>query len=226
MIDNGKLHGEILKHIIKFGYAPDCEEISRIFGCDRDVTVKSLISLQENHGVVLHPNEVKIWVIHPFSLAPTNFVVRSKRGIWWGNCAWCSLGAAAILNEDVRITTNIGAHEQQVVLTISNGKLANDDLYVHFPISMKKAWDNVIFTCSNMLIFRNEMQIDEWTKRHNIPKGDVQPIQKIWNFSKVWYGNHLNPDWKKWTTKEAKEIFEKYELKGNTWDLDVSGARF
>lgn len=226
MIDNGRLHSEILKHIIKFGYAPDCEEISRIFECNQDVTVKSLISLQEYHGVVLHPNEVKIWVIHPFSLAPTNFVIKSKSGIWWGNCAWCSLGAAAILNEDVTITTNIGAYDEQVVLTINDGKLANDDLYIHFPISMKNAWNNVIFTCSNMLVFRNEIQINEWTKRHNIPKGDIQPIQNIWNFSKVWYGKHLNYDWKKWTTKEAKELFEKFELKGNTWDLDISGTRF
>ena len=51
---------------------------------------------QEYHGVVLHSNEPKIWVLHPFSLAPTNFYVKSEKGEWWGNCAWCSPWSGSI----------------------------------------------------------------------------------------------------------------------------------
>jgi len=54
----------------------------------------------------------------------------------------------------------------------------------------------------------------------------VQLIEKIWEFSKIWYGNHLNPEWKKWTTQEAKEIFKKFEFKGSTWEIPVSDSRF
>lgn len=226
MIDHGKLHSEILKYIIKYGFAPTVSAISELFTCSDEETKRSLVSLQEYHGVVLHPNEVKIWVIHPFSLAPTLFTVKSPRGIWWGNCAWCSLGVAALLNEDVTIITNSGGHDDQIIMNIRDGKIEQKDLYIHFPIKMKNAWDNVIYTCSNMLVFRNESEIDAWSQRHDIPKGDIQPVEKIWEFSKVWYGNHLNPDWKKWTTKEAKEIFMKYELTGEIWDLEESAARF
>jgi hypothetical protein len=49
-----------------------------------------------------------------------------------------------------------------------------------------------------------------------IPKGDVQPISKIWEFSKEWYGNHLNPNWQKWTSEEAAQIFEKFGLVSET----------
>ena len=91
---------------------------------------------------------------------------------------------------------------------------------------MKHAWDNVMYTCSNMLVFENEGQVDSWAKRHNIPKGDIQPIEKIWNFSKKWYGNHLNPKWTKWTVEDAKRIFRKYELKGKIWNLSESKERF
>ena len=91
---------------------------------------------------------------------------------------------------------------------------------------MKKAWDNVIYTCSNMLVFKDEEQINNWTTRHNIAKGDIQPISNVWEFSKKWYGNHLNPEWEKWTMEEAKEIFLQFGLTGNIWDLEISSSRF
>lgn len=91
---------------------------------------------------------------------------------------------------------------------------------------MKDAWTNVIYTCSNMLIFQNELQVDHWSQKHNIPKGNCQPMAKIWEFSKQWYGDHLNPQWRKWTKAEAKEMFKKYKLSGDVWDLGDSDERF
>lgn len=77
-----------------------------------------------------------------------------------------------------------------------------------------------------MLVFENEKQINDWTRRHNIPKGDVQPVDKIWAFSKKWYGRHLNPEWTKWTVIEAKQIFRDFELEGKIWDLGDTKERF
>ena len=226
MISNSTLHYTILRYIIDKGFAPEVPTLAGILKSTDKEIEQGLLALQEYHGVVLHPNSSKVWVIHPFSLAPTNFLVTSKAGIWWGNCAWCSLGIAALLNEDVTITTRIAAYDKQITIQIQAGELKERDLYIHFPIPMKNAWDNVIYTCSNMLVFENENQIDEWSKRHNIPKGDVQPISNIWAFSKEWYGNHLNPEWAKWTMNEAKEMFARYNLTGATWELEASGKRF
>lgn len=226
MIATSKLHYTIIKFIIDNGFAPDLKTLSEILNAESHEVENSLYVLQEYHGVVLHPKEAAIWVIHPFSLAPTNFLVKSAKGIWWGNCAWCSFGVAALLKEDVTITTRLGAYDEQIVIHISNGELLEKDLYVHFPISMKKAWDNVIYTCSNMLVFQNEQQVDEWAKRHNIPKGDIQPIANIWEFSKMWYGNHLNPHWEKWTMEEAKKIFIAFNLTHPVWDLESTNSRF
>jgi len=226
MITRGFLHYTIIKHIIDKGFAPDINALSGILKTDMAVIEQALYDLQEYHAVVLHPKAPKIWVIHPFSLAPTNFLVKSGRGEWWGNCAWCSLGVAALLKEDLTITTNLGAHDEQVVIHIIDGEVQEKELFVHFPIPMKKAWDNVIYTCSNMLVFKDEEQINSWTKRHDIPKGDVQPIANVWQFSKSWYGNHLNPEWEKWTMQEAKGIFLQYNLTGKIWDIEQSGTRF
>ncbi len=226
MITNSTLHYTILLGIIENGIAPNVEKLSKILQVEENEIVKGLYDLQEYHGVVLHPKEPKIWVIHPFSLAPTNFYVKSERGQWWGNCAWCSLGVAALIEEDVKIITTIGAETKQIEINIIDGEIQEKNYYIHFPIPMKNAWDNVIYTCSNMLVFENEKQIDEWTERHDIQKGDIQPIENIWKFSKKWYGNHLNPEWTKWTVEEAKQLFEEFNLTDKIWMLEDSKERF
>jgi hypothetical protein len=226
MITRSTLHYHLIRWIIERGFAPEVDDLAGLLVADNEEVIRGLHDLQEYHGVVLHPNEPKVWVIHPFSLAPTNFHVQSKRGSWWGNCAWCSLGVAALLSEDVTITTTIGAETKQVEIHIVNGEILEKDYLVHFPIPMKKAWDNVIYTCSTMLVFENEEQVNRWTERHHIPRGDLQSMGKVWRFAKKWYGNHLNPEWKKWSVDDAKRIFKEFELEGRIWSLDDSNERF
>jgi len=226
MIKLSTLHYTILKEVIERGYAPDLNSLSKILEAAEQDVEEALYKLQDYHGVLLHPNEPKIWLIHPFSLAPTNFYIKAMSGEWWGNCAWCSLGIAALIKENLSITTRIAASDEAIIVHIKNGELQEKDLLIHFPIPMQDAWNNVMFTCSTMLIFRSEAQIDTWTARHHIPKGDIQPIQKIWELSKRWYGNHLNPDWQKWTVAEAKQIFTEFGLTHPIWALPDSNQRF
>ena len=210
MLTKGLLHYTIIKHIIDEGFAPDLKTLSLLLDNDVSKIKMALYELQDYHGVVLHPDKPAVWVIHPFSMAPTNFLVKSPRGSWWGNCAWCSLGA----------------YDEQIVIHINNGELIGKNFLVHFPVPMANAWNNVIYTCSTMLVFENEEQIIEWSKRHNIPKGDIQPLHNVWAFSKKWYGNHLNPDWEKWTMQEARDIFKEFNLTDKIWDLEKSAERF
>ena len=226
MVSHSSLHHALIKGIIDKGYAPSNVELAELLDAQVSEIEKALIHLQDYHGVVLHPNDTKVWAIHPFSLSPTNFYVTSSKGEWWGNCAWCSLGIAALVKDDVKITTTLGAEKQQVEINIIDGTIQEKDYFVHFPIKMKEAWDNVIYTCSTMLLFKNEESVDVWCEKHNIPKGDIQPIEKIWNFSKKWYGNHLKEDWIKWTMDEARDMFREFQLNHPIWDLGSSNERF
>lgn len=226
MITNSNLHYTIIRYIIDNGYAPDSDTLSQLLNANVPAIEQGLYALQDYHGVMLHPHAPRIWVIHPFSLAPTNFLVKTEHRLWWGNCAWCSLGIAALLKQDLTITTRIAAYDEQVVIEIKDGEILNKDLYIHFPVPMMQAWENVIYTCSNMLVFKNEDQVNEWCTRHKIPRGDLQPINNIWEFSKKWYGNHLDPNWQKWTMAEASAIFSSYHLTSDTWKMESSDSRF
>lgn len=224
--NTSKLHYHIIKFIVEKGYAPNVTTLAEFLDIEEKEVFNSLYALEDDHGVVLHPNRPEVWVIHPFSLAPTNFLVSCPDGEWWGNCAWCSLGVAALLDRDVTITTTIGAHGDRVDIHIKDGKIVEENFLVHFPVPMNNAWDNVIYTCSVMLVFETQDQIDKWCRRHHITKGDVQPLSKIWEFAKVWYGDHLNPNWKKWTTEEVKRIFDRFSLTGEIWKISVYDSRF
>lgn len=164
--------------------------------------------------------------MHPFSTAPTNFCIEGARRKWWGMCAWCSLGAAAILGEDVSFTTTLGGESKQVRVAVQGGKVLANDLYVHFPVPMRDAWNNIVHTCSLMLLFDSEVAVDEWCGRHNIAKGDVQPIQKVWEFAKVWYGNHMREDWTRATGDEVKAMFDQMGFTSDIWRLPVTKTRF
>ena len=226
MVTNSSLHYHILKAIIDRGYAPEVKELASTLQSSEAEVASGLYKLQDDHGVVLHPNSTKVWVIHPFSLAPTNFYVKSSHGEWWGNCAWCSLGIAAIIKDDVQIFTTLGAETERITINIVDGVLLEKDFLVHFPIAMQNAWDNVIYTCSNMLIFKDADQVSEWSLRHGIPEGDIQPIDQVWSLAQEWYGRHLDPDWRKWNQEEAERIFGKNGLQGEIWALSGSGERF
>lgn len=225
-LTHGQLHSTILRHIIDHGVAPEVDGLAENFGVSTDEMIVALKSLADDHGVVLHPHTPKIWVIHPFSLAPTPFLLRAGDNEWWGNCAWCSLGAAALLDRDLTITTTLGANGRQVDIRLQSGRLIDTDFVVHFPVPMMQAWDNVIYTCSTMLLFENGDQVDDWSRRHGIARGDVQPIERIWAFARVWYGRHLSPDWTKWTTDEARALFARFGLIGPIWHLPESKTRF
>jgi len=225
-LNNSSLHFVIIETFLARGWAPSIHELSERFSVSSDSIQSALRSLQDNHGVVLHPHNHEIWVVHPFSTVPTGFLVRSNHREWWGNCVWCSLGLAALAGSAVTITTCPGFDRPPVEIHIENGELKNRNFVVHFPTPMAKAWDNVLATCAMMLLFDDDAHVDEWCARHGKQKGDVRPVAQVWSFAKEWYGRHADQDWKKWSVNEANELFARHGLDGPIWEIATQNERF
>lgn len=226
MITHSELHYRIIRSFVEQGYAPTMADLADgLAESPQDVRV-ALEALEDAHGVVLHPTTREIWVAHPFSAAPTNFWIESGDRGWWANCAWCAMGAVTLIGGTGTITTTVGAESKQVVLRVEKGALMEAGLYVHFPIPMARAWDNVIYTCSTMLLFESEEQVTDWCARHRIARGDLQPVSRVLEFAKDWYGRHLDRDWTKWSAAEAAALFERHGLAGDTWRIAPEAARF
>lgn len=221
---NNDFQNQIRYHINRFifdkGFAPTVDELVKLASADKSHIEQGLKALADNHALVLHPNSFDIWVAHPFALFPTLFWVKTKHKQWWGNCIWCSFGIATLTKADTEIYTKLQGQEESLTIHISDNKLVEENFVVHLPIPACKFWDNVIYTCANMLIFRNKNEVDEWCQRHNKPKGQVLPIGQVWELSKLWYGNYLDPDFKQKTKQEAEGIFEQIGLTSNFWKLN------
>jgi hypothetical protein len=44
-------------------------------------------------------------------------------------------------------------------------------------------------------------------------------LDQAWDLSEAWYGNRLDPDFRRPTTAEAQAIFERMGLTGAFWQL-------
>ncbi|OAA55379.1 Alkylmercury lyase [Cordyceps fumosorosea ARSEF 2679] len=225
-MDHSSLHEFIISSFLNNHRPPTVNEVATRFETDVATARCGLQALADYHGVVLHPKSDEVWVAHPFSASPTTCVVSSNDGKWWGNCAWCSLGVMQLIGGSATLRTKTGAIGDEVSITARNGQLVDTDFVIHFPVPMRNAWDNVIYTCSVQLVFHNEAEVDEWCATRGIPKGDVRPIKQIWDFAAEWYGRHADADWTKWSLSEATEIFERHKLTGPIWAISHEAGRF
>lgn len=210
---------QINRFIFDKGYAPNVEQLAERLNAGQDEIKAGLQALADNHALVLHPNSYDIWVAHPFALFPTLFWVKTADREWWGNCTWCSLGIASLTKTDTDISTKLMGEETPIVLQIRNGEIVQKDYFVHFSIPASKIWDNVIYTCSMMLVYKSESQIDDWCKQHNKPKGEVVLIAQVWELAKLWYGNYLDPDFKIKTKEIANGMFKQVGLTSDFWKM-------
>ncbi len=225
-LNSATLHHQILRDVLARGFAPSVAELAERFACSRETLSAALRALADDHGVVLHPGSDEVWVVHPFSNAPTAFAVRAGERRWWANCAWCALGVAELAGGSAEIATTLGAEGEPARVRIAGGRLLDPGYVVHFPIPMTRAWDNVLYTCSLMLLFESEPAVDAWCRRHGQPKGDVRPVEQVWGFAREWYGRHLDEDWRKWTAEEAAALFRRHGLDGPIWEIPASAERF
>ncbi|ETO07661.1 hypothetical protein RFI_29725, partial [Reticulomyxa filosa] len=92
-----------------------------------------------------------------------------------------------LIGGNATIHTQIEGKLKQVKIFVKDDKIIRNTsilktlkkTYGHFAIPIKKAWDNVHHFCSTSIVFENEK------------------VEDIYNLAKIWYGKHLDPDWKK-----------------------------
>ncbi len=212
-----KIRYQVNRFIYERGFAPNTLQLAELLSVDEAEIKTGLTQLAENHAIVLHPGTHHIWVAHPFALSPTLFWVKSGEKTWWGNCIWCALGIAALAKADTEIHTKVNGEQDSLVIHVKNGAVQETNLLVHFPIPAKRFWDNVVYTCACMVVFTSEEVIDDWCKRHNMKKGEVVPINQVWELAQLWYGYYLDPNWTRKTPELARSIFKKVGLTSEFW---------
>ena len=99
---------------VEHGHPPTVRDLAQQHGCTENEVGAALGRLVKDRKLVLYPGTTDIWIAHPFTAIPSNYWVEAGKHGWWGNCGFCSLGISAMLKQDVRIHTRLGA-EREVI---------------------------------------------------------------------------------------------------------------
>jgi hypothetical protein len=217
-----RLHYLLIRHIITTGHAPTIERLADLAELSEERTKGVLRTLANIHGVILVPNSLRIWSLHPFALNPTAFWVTAATGSWWANCAWCSLGIGTALKQDVTIATSDGGEGNALEFTIERGQTRRTDLLMNFPCPPEHWWDNPFAPCANILFFSSEACIESWRLRHGHPRGSFLPIDVAIRLAELWFGDYASSDWVRKTPEQANEIFSDLGLDRSFWKLTPS----
>ena len=222
-----QLHYRLIRGLIDTGACLTNSDLANQLSLPVEQVEQLPRSLADIHGVVLHPHTCEPWIIHPFSLTPTINWIEAQRASWWAPCVWCALGVATLVGGDVRIQTRYGAESEPLVISAIDGEPTGfEDVLVHFAIPPARAWDNVHQHCSMVLPFHSEKAIDDWCKRHRLPRGEVVPLHQVARLANSWYAFHSDPEWRKWSIEEAHDIFYQTGLRSHFWDLGARSGKF
>ena len=221
-----RVHHAFVRPMLDTGRMPSREDVATKLDMTLQALYDALDLLAETHGVVLDPHNGAPWVMHPFSAAPTaTWVEHGERG-WWAPCPWCAFGIAGLACSDVTIHSRIGGERDPVAIHVTDGKVVEGDLLIHFAVPPRDAWNNVHHFCATVLPFRNRADVPPWCAQHGIAEGETVPIDQVWALGRDWYARHADPDWRKWTGAEAAAIFDNSGLTGPFWTFARSSKPF
>jgi Alkylmercury lyase len=215
-----ELHYLITRHIVDTGHAPDLEGLAAIAGVPAPEAERRLRELEAMHGVILVPNSSRIWALHPFAMSPTPHWVSNHKHGWWSNCAWCALGIAAAIGEEVEVRTSDGGEGEPLEFMTGSVEKTHPGLVMHFPYPPECWWrDNPYAPCANILFFRDEARVEDWCARHGHPKGSILGIAKGLELARAWFGDYASRGWKRKTPEQAAGIFNELELDPGFWRI-------
>jgi len=221
-----EVHRRYVEPILRTGRPPSGRVVAEALGIPLAEVHSVLRTLADGHGLVLHPHVCEPWIVHPFATSPSATWVEGANRGWWAPCMWCAFGIAALADESVTIHSRLGGEREDVDIHVSGGRVVESDLLVHFAVPPRAAWDNVHHFCATVLPFRTGEEVRDWCARHLIPLGSIIPIQQCADLGHEWYAPYADPDWRKWSVRQASEIFARVGLHDEFWTLPKTDGGF
>lgn len=215
-----RVRGELTRQIAERGYTPSNDELASAVCCSSKEIEDALLALQSSHSLLLHPHKVEPWVVHPFALYPASCWVQIGSRGYWATCLYCAFGVAAALKADADIFTRFGGESEECIVRVRDHDIIEKDLVFHLSTPIREWWNNVIHACASFQPFHDEVEVDDWCKRHNSPKGAVVSLPQMWRFASAWYGDYVSQPWHKRTLGEIREVLQCNNLVGPFWDVE------
>lgn len=139
-----RVRAAVIQSLRDTSRAPSTDELARSLDASPGEISGALRSLENSHRLALRPRTDDVWMAHPFSAVPTDFVVTIGERRWFANCVWDGLAILGLLG-DGALDTHSPQSTQPIRFVVTGGQVQGDGL-VHFLVPARSFWDNIGFT--------------------------------------------------------------------------------
>lgn len=139
-----RVRAQIMTTLRDTSAAPSHDDLASALNSTADAVRAALDALADQHRLALLPGTDSVWMAHPFSAVPTDFVVSAHGRSWFANCVWDGLGILGLVG-DGRVDTHSPASGHAIRLTVEGGRVFGQAL-VHFLVPARRFWDDIGFT--------------------------------------------------------------------------------
>jgi hypothetical protein len=84
---------------------------------------------------------------------------------------------------------------------------------------MPRAWDDVVYTCSNQRLFCFQDCVQAWLARAGQAQGYVMDLATLWRLASGWYRGRLDSPYQRRDPQNAAGYFRSVGLHGPFWGL-------
>jgi hypothetical protein len=139
-----RVRARVIQGLRDTSRAPANDDVASALGSSPAAVRAALHALADEHRLALLPGTDSVWMAHPFSAVPTDFVVRSGGRTWWANCVWDGLSILGHVG-DGWLETHSPQSGDTIRLTVEGGRVGGDSI-VHFLVPARRFWDDIGFT--------------------------------------------------------------------------------
>jgi Alkylmercury lyase len=72
-----------------------------------------------------------------------------------------------------------------------------------------------------MLLFRSEEHVQRWSRTRGLTETATMPLETMWRLAAIWYGDRLDPTWRRKSPAKAQADFAELGLTGAFWRLST-----
>lgn len=202
------------------GRPPAREQMRDLAAVDEAQLDEAIAQLAVRRQLVLGDSR-SILMAHPFTTVNLGFSVMGEKTLWWGGCAWDSFAIPNLVKHEpsVLVATTCPACHRPLAWTVTRSGPPRGREVAHFLLPMDKAWNDVVYTCSNQRLFCSESCVEAWLDSTGHARGYVMDLTTLWSLASGWYGGRLDSPYQRRDPQTAADYFRSVGLHGSFWGL-------
>ena len=211
----------IARSIKTRGKIPTIAAVAADLGKDAATIDAAFTRMIDDHVFRPRKDSHEIYAYNPFCVGPTDFFVTTGPRVWFAIDAWDALGIPAAIGESGLIETHCADCDESLVVEVDADGATELQTWTVMQVGVpaRDFWKDIAYTESTINLFKSEEHAERWRDKHKPPGSAILPIEQATALATAWHKDKLSPDWRRFTTEEAEDLFDDLALDPEFWRL-------